>query len=185
MGSHASSSKPAENELRVALDALRQIVRALRLSSTKAEKTRGVSGAQLFVLQILAERPASSIADLASRTVTDASSVSVVVKRLVERGLVARRLSKMDSRRAELALTRKGSALICSAPQVAQTKLIDAFAMLSPSTRRSLSHGLAELVSKMGNASEPAELFFENDDEEASRPRAARPKIGSRHRALS
>lgn len=185
MGSHALSVKPPENELRLTLDSLRQIVRVLRLSATKAEKTRGVSGAQLFVLQILAERPAASIADLASRTVTDASSVSVVVKRLGERGLVVRRPSKTDARRAELALTKKGSALICTAPQVAQTKLIDAFAMLSPAIQRSLSHGLAELVSKMGDAADPPQLFFEEGDDDASASRPTKSKSGSRRRAIS
>lgn len=187
MGSHASSPKARENELRKALDALRHIVRALRLSSTVAEKSHGVSGAQLFVLQALGEHSAASIAELASRTATDASSVSVVVKRLTEHGFVARHQSKRDARRAELALTKKGESIVRAAPQVAQTSLIDAFESLSPTTRRALSRGLAELVEKMGSSTEPPVLFFEEGhgaNGTSARASTAR-RAGTRHRALS
>ncbi|MEO7113623.1 MAG: MarR family transcriptional regulator [Polyangiaceae bacterium] len=185
MGSHAFSSKPAKNELHIALDALRHIVRALRLSSNHAEKSHDVSGAQLYVLQTLAEASASSIVELASRTVTDPSSVSVVVKRLTEDGFVARRQSKRDARRVELVLTRKGEAVARAAPRVAQTSLIDAFASLAPSTRRSLSRGLAELVQKMGGASETPALFFEEGGAAEAGSKKSSRISGTRHRALS
>ena len=41
-------------EVHAAMNGIRRIVRALRLSSRAAEKALGVSGAQLFVLQQLA-----------------------------------------------------------------------------------------------------------------------------------
>jgi DNA-binding MarR family transcriptional regulator len=185
MGSHAFRSKPVKNELHVALDALRHIVRALRLTSNVAERSHGMSGAQLYVLQTLGEASASSIAELASRTVTDPSSVSVVVKRLTENGFVARRQSKRDARRAELVLTKKGEAVARAAPQVAQTLLIDAFASLAPSTRHSLSRGLAELVQKMGGASEPPVLFFEEGAAGETTPKKSSRISGSRRREIS
>jgi DNA-binding MarR family transcriptional regulator len=184
MGSHAYRSKGPKNEVRVTLDALRQIVRALRLSSTVAEKSHGVSGAQLFVLQTLGEGPAHSIAELAARTLTDPSSVSVVVKRLTEHGLVARRQSKRDARRAELALTKKGEGVVRAAPQAAQAVLIDALAALSPAMRRSLARALTALVQNMGGASEPPVLFFEESATTDTTPRKSSRSAGSRHRAL-
>ncbi len=93
-----------DHEIHAAMNAIRRIVRVLRLSSRAAEKALGVSGAQLFVLQQLADGAASaapSIAQLADMTATDPSSVSVVVSRLVARGLAARRSSRADARRAE------------------------------------------------------------------------------------
>jgi DNA-binding MarR family transcriptional regulator len=59
------------------LDAVRRIVQALRESSRQAERQVGLSGAQLFVLQKLAESPASSVNELAARTHTHQSSVSL------------------------------------------------------------------------------------------------------------
>ncbi len=88
------------------MNAMRAIVRALRVSSRMIESKMGMSGAQLFVLQQLAERPADSFNDLAERTATHQSSVSVVVRRLVDHGYVSRTPSDADRRRVELALTR-------------------------------------------------------------------------------
>jgi DNA-binding MarR family transcriptional regulator len=81
------------------LDAIRRIIRVLRRSSRRSEQQVGIGGAQLFVLQQLADAPAGSINDLAARTYTHQSSVSVVVRRLVEQGLVARQASASDRHR--------------------------------------------------------------------------------------
>jgi DNA-binding MarR family transcriptional regulator len=72
------------------MNAVRGIVRALRMNTRAIELKMGISLAQLFVLQQLADRPADSLNDLADRTATHQSSVSVVVRRLVQRGLVSR-----------------------------------------------------------------------------------------------
>src|SRR3954449_11206732 len=78
------------HDIRDVMDAIRRIVRVLRVSSRAAEKQGGLSGAQLFVLHKLADAPALSLNELADRTRTHQSSVSVVVQRLVDRELVAR-----------------------------------------------------------------------------------------------
>ena len=70
----------------VILDALRSIVRELRLASREAEQRVGVHGAQLHALRQLSDSPTMSLTELADRTHTDISSVSVVVSRLVEQG---------------------------------------------------------------------------------------------------
>src|SRR5205814_5128834 len=89
MGSHTTGRRT--DVTRAAMDSIRRVVQALRVSSRAAEQRVGLSGAQLFVLQRLAASPAMSINDLAEGTVTHQSSVSVVRRRLVERGLVRRR----------------------------------------------------------------------------------------------
>src|SRR4051812_1869861 len=99
--------KPAKREIpgdsaSEVAGSLRRIVRAVRVSSHTAEEKLGISGARLFVLQQLAEHPAASLSELAALTLTDQSSVSVVVTRLVESGLVARKTSAEDRRRLEL-----------------------------------------------------------------------------------
>lgn len=78
-------------QLEPTLDAIRRILRVLRRSSRLSQREYGIGSPQLFVLQRLADSPASSIKELAERTYTHQSSVSVVVRRLVEQGLVVRR----------------------------------------------------------------------------------------------
>src|SRR3954452_10008879 len=100
--------KPRDPQLMGTLDAIRRIIRILRRSSRQSEQQVGIASAQLFVLPQLADEPAGSINDLAARTYTHQSSVSVVVRRLVEQGLVARQPSTGDRRRRELMHTAAG-----------------------------------------------------------------------------
>jgi DNA-binding MarR family transcriptional regulator len=83
MGSHTNSTAARPRDV---LDSLRRIVQVLRESSRRAERQLGISGAQLFVLEKLAEAPSQSLNELAERTHTHQSSVSTVVARLVKRG---------------------------------------------------------------------------------------------------
>jgi MarR family transcriptional regulator, lower aerobic nicotinate degradation pathway regulator len=143
------------------MNALRRIVRELRLSARVAEQKAGISGAQLFVLQALADGSAASLNELADRTFTDQSSVSVVVKRLVARKLVARITSRVDARRIELALTPAGRRLLARCPEPTQVRLVSALEQLSGRELASLSEGLASLASEMGVGGHAAGMLFE------------------------
>ncbi|MGZ3406901.1 MAG: MarR family transcriptional regulator, partial [Polyangia bacterium] len=90
------------------LDSIRRIVRLLREGSRASEESVGLSAAQLFVLQKLDPEQPLSLNELAARTLTHQSSVSVVVSRLVERGLVLRRPAASDARRLELLPSKRG-----------------------------------------------------------------------------
>jgi DNA-binding MarR family transcriptional regulator len=168
MSTDGESAEGSDAEIHAAMNALRRIVRALRLSSRAAEKALGVSGAQLFVLQQLAEcgerGGAPSIAQLADLTATDPSSVSVVVSRLVASGLAARASSKLDGRRAEVAITAAGRALLHRAPSPVQTRMIDGLAVLSATRRRELVAGLEAIVAAVGAENQGAPMLFEEDD---------------------
>src|SRR3954468_7597416 len=118
------------------MDAIRAIVRALRINTRAIELKIGISLAQLFVLQQVAERPAESLNDLAERTATHQSSVSVVVRRLVDRGFVTRRSSPADKRRVQIAVTPAGEAVLKDAPRTIQTRLMGAMEKLTASERR-------------------------------------------------
>jgi DNA-binding MarR family transcriptional regulator len=144
-----------------AVDALRRIVRALHRSNRLAEQRWKLSAAQLLVLQRLAEAPTLSVNELADRTFTHQSTVSVVVTRLVKRGLVARTRADDDARRAELSLTAAGRSLLRRAMGAAQTHLMDALdAMEAPELRR-INTCLERIVEALGVEGEPAGMFFE------------------------
>jgi DNA-binding MarR family transcriptional regulator len=153
----ASSSR---SDLTTALDAVRRIVRVLRESSARTERQLGIGGAQLFVLHQLACAPASSINELAERTYTHQSSVSVVIRRLVEQGLVARRPAADDARRRELRLTAAGRRMVERAPLPAQVRLIQGLDALEPAELAKLSRLLRLVVQGMGAADEPPSMLF-------------------------
>ncbi|GAC1570437.1 MAG: hypothetical protein NVS3B20_23440 [Polyangiales bacterium] len=155
------SSSEARNVRRV-MDAFRQIVQALRVSSKAAEMHTGISGAQLFVLQTLAEAGSQSVNELAARTATHQSSVSVVVRRLVDEKLVVSRRSKADRRRLEVSLTRRGRSLLSASPNMAQARLVQALHGLTSQRVRALARDLDALLPAMGVAAEIPPLFFED-----------------------
>ncbi|HEX5385252.1 MAG TPA: MarR family transcriptional regulator [Gemmatimonadales bacterium] len=160
MGSQTSLDRHGTTAV---LDGLRRIVQTLRLSSVKAQRATGLSGAQLFVLQQLAEAPAQSLNDLAERTRTHQSSVSVIVTRLVGRGLVSRRRSPEDARRLLLELSPGGHALLADAPETAQGRLLEALEGLPARSLRPLGASLHLIADALGGGSPggPPELFFE------------------------
>jgi DNA-binding MarR family transcriptional regulator len=161
-------------EVRQVLDAIRRIVRVLRLSSRAAEERAGVSAAQLFVLQALAEADQVSLNELAARTFTDQSSVSVVVARLVERGLVRRRRSVADARRLELRLSAKGRAVLQRAPAAPQDQLVAGLRRLSASELAVLAGALSRFVAAIGVDRSPADMLFEDEARWAGAPRHGR-----------
>jgi len=154
------------------LDDLRRIVRVLRESSRASERILGVSGAQLFALKVLAEAPSLSLNELAERTRTHQSTVSVVVKRLVEAKLVTRISSTKDARRLELRVTAKGRALLTKAPLAAQERLMDGLRKLAKHERATLADGLHGLILAMDLGDELPAMFFETEEPAPSKTRA-------------
>ncbi len=144
-----------------ALDAIRQIVQALRESSRWAERHVGLSGAQLFVLQTLADAPGISINDLAARTHTHQSSVSTVVTRLVDAGLVRRARSGSDGRSVVLNLSARGLRAAARGPDASQQRLIVAIEQLTATKRRQLASTLTEVAQAMQAAAPAPAMFFE------------------------
>ncbi len=152
-----SASEMSGDVTRSVLDSLRRLVRAFRVLGAAG----GPSPAQRFVLEQLVARPGASIGDLARLTHTDQSSVSVVVSRLVESGLVERKRAGDDARRAELSLTTRGKSLAKKSPPTGQARLLEALDALSGPRRAALARELDGLVAVMGIDDEPAGMFFE------------------------
>jgi MarR family transcriptional regulator, lower aerobic nicotinate degradation pathway regulator len=152
------------------LDALRRMTSQLRQADRQAERRLGISGAQLFTLEQLGRAPAQSINQLAELTRTHQSSVSVVVRRLVERGLAARRQADEDARRVELRITAAGQALLRRSPSTPQARLIQALERMPSAARSRLAELLEHMVDEMGASREPAAMFFE----ESQRRRGAK-----------
>jgi len=136
------------------LDSLRWIIRDLRL-----QQDRDLSPAQGFVLEVLRERGAMPLGALALATATDPSSVSVVVQKLHDKGLVTKVPDPADRRRQVVALTRDGERAREGAPTPAQVRLIERLESLAPGDR----DRLADLLERVAppEAGQPAPMFLE------------------------
>ncbi|HEX4773671.1 MAG TPA: MarR family transcriptional regulator [Bryobacteraceae bacterium] len=146
---------------REVMNAIRRIIHALQVSSHASQKSIGISGAQLFLLQILAAGDVMSVNELASRSCTHQSSVSVVARRLVEAKLVKRAASATDARRLDLSVTAAGRRVLKSQVATPQQRIITALARLGPLRLFELRLLLEEVIAESGFDSGPTPMFFE------------------------
>ena len=152
---------PRQTESQQILDSFRRIVQVLQNYSKTLETKLGLSGAQLFVLQKVSEAQPCSINDLAEKTLTHQSSVSVVVERLVQKSLVERKADPTDKRRVLILVSAKGRRLLAKAEATPQEKLIKGILKLSDQRRQQLAETLAAVLGDAGFAIEVPDLFFE------------------------
>lgn len=160
------------------LDAIRRLVQHLRIADRAAQGELGISAAQLFVLVELGKTPALSLNELATRTHTDQSSVSVVVSRLVDAGLMTRDRDERDARRLVLNLTQNGRAIMARAPAVPQEQIIAIAERLPPDELQRFADSFTALVDALGAGSGPAQLLFADEGQPSRSGRGSR-KQGS------
>lgn len=129
------------------VESIRSIVHVLRVSARETEQKLGISSAQLYVLQALRDQPALSINQLAERTYTHQSSVSMVVAKLVESHLVTRTAARRDARKVSISLTAAGRAMLRKSPGTVQARLVDALRTMPRSEVRSLASTLDSFTS--------------------------------------
>jgi DNA-binding MarR family transcriptional regulator len=180
-----AAAKPATHGIHVtdrksvaaSVDSIRRVLRALRIAARDTLVTTGMSAAQLFVLGTLVDGEEASLSDLAERTMTDRTSVTAVVDRLVQAGLVTKGTSEQDRRRAAIRITPKGRTVLRRAPRPPTALLVEALEQLEPSELKRLERGLRALTHAMGIDVEPAEMMFEDGPaEEATRGGSSRPR---------
>jgi DNA-binding MarR family transcriptional regulator len=145
-----SSAAAEQRAVAEVMNGIRAIVRALRLNTRAIERQLGISLAQLWVLQILKDKPAESLNELALATATHQSSVSVVVRRLVDAALVTRATASEDKRRVRIELTEAGRSLLTKAPTTVQVELMTGLQRLSPERRLQLADLMRDWLTASG-----------------------------------
>lgn len=163
MGYHTIVVMKSREDVRDILDSIRRLVRALRVYSRRAHAAHGLTAAQLFVLERVAAHQPVSINTLAELTLTHQSSVSVVARRLVDRGFLLQKLAPADRRRKELTITGRGAIALRQAPVSIQDRLIAAASGLAGRDQRALARLLARLTRDAGLQDSKPVLFFENE----------------------
>ena len=99
-------------------------------------------------------------------------SVSTVVSRLVDRGLVRRVRSGTDARSVELSLSARGRQVIARAPDLAQERLVRAIQSLPARRQPLLAATLVELAQAVDAGDQAPLMFFEERGRQKRSPRA-------------
>ncbi|WP_438030478.1 MarR family winged helix-turn-helix transcriptional regulator [Sorangium sp. So ce233] len=112
--SHAAPPPEKSSRLGEVLDFMKllwAVDHGLQSTSKRMEAKMGVTGPQRLVIRIVGRYPGISAGQLAEIMQLHPSTLTGVLKRLQERGIIERRVDPKDGRRALLGLTARGREL--------------------------------------------------------------------------
>jgi len=143
-------NKRSNNQLSLqVLKKFRIIYGSVRQHFREIEKSCGVSGSQLWILQEVAKNPDIGISELAEKLSIHQSTCSQLVEKLVGRGLIIKERSKEDQRRVGLRLTKDASRVLKNAPGPAEGILPEALQALPESALLALDKSLIEVIGQL------------------------------------
>lgn len=131
------------------LKKFRIIYGSVRQHFRDVEKTCGVSGSQLWIMQEIANTAGIGVSELAERLSIHQSTCSQLVEKLVARKLIIKERSKEDQRRVGLYLSDAATKLIKTAPGPAEGVLPEALHSLSAETMQSLDLALEKVIQQL------------------------------------
>ncbi|XXT24353.1 MarR family transcriptional regulator [Sorangium sp. So ce429] len=109
--SHPSEKSSRLGEVLDFMKLLWAVDHGLQSTSKRMEAKMGVTGPQRLVIRIVGRYPGISAGQLAEIMQLHPSTLTGVLKRLQERGIIERRVDPNDGRRALLGLTPRGREL--------------------------------------------------------------------------
>lgn len=124
----------------------------LRSSSKRMARKAGVTGPQRLVLRMVGRFPNASAGQLAELLHVHPSTLTGVLARLVQRGLLLRREDPEDGRRSLFRLTAKGTAVDALRAGTVEDSVRRALSNLSSHKVDAAREVLAELAREMGGS---------------------------------
>ncbi len=142
-------SRPV-NASEQALIALRRIVKAVDSQSRMLARDTNLTPSQLAVLKELAETGGAQPGDLARSAGLKQATISILLDRLQERGLVRRARGNTDRRTVFVQITPAGRETLSAAPDLLQAAFGARFAALPDWEQAYVNAALTRLVALLG-----------------------------------
>jgi DNA-binding MarR family transcriptional regulator len=128
---------------------IRRLMQAGELYTKELNKIYNVSAAQLNCLISLYENGHLSPSQIAKFIMVNSSSVTGIIDRLEQKGLVKRRRISSDRRVVTIELTKNGRVLAENAPPPIQAKIMDGLNKLSEKEIDKIAKTLTKLTSML------------------------------------
>jgi len=128
---------------------IRRLMQAGELYTKELNKIYNISSAQLNCLLTLYENGPLSPSQIAKYIMVNSSTVTGIIDRLEQKGLVKRMRISQDRRIITIELTKNGKVLAENAPPPIQWKIIDGLNNISEKEIRQISKTLTKLTSML------------------------------------
>jgi DNA-binding MarR family transcriptional regulator len=112
-------------------------------------KKTGLSGSQLWIMQQIYNFNGISNSELAKNLTLHVSTCSILVNKLIKKGLVEKTRSSTDERRIVLTITSKGKQLMAKAPKSPEGAIPSTLKKLSIEELEELNKVLTKFARKM------------------------------------
>jgi len=128
---------------------LRQIVRAMDVHSKYLYKYYGLSSPQLSILKELSEVNEIPTGQLAKKISLSQATVTDILDRLEEKGLIIRQRSSFDKRRVYIQISEKGKVIISKNPSLLKEDFIRQFNEMEDWEQTLILSSMQRIVSMM------------------------------------
>jgi DNA-binding MarR family transcriptional regulator len=150
---------------------LRRLIRAVDLHSKKLVRETGLTTPQVVVLQAIRDSGEVTTGRISSAVSLSQATVTTIVDRLEDRGLIERYRSTIDRRVVHLRLTAAGRSALRKAPPLLHERFRRSYASLNPARQRAILNALRDVAEMMGaNSLDAAPLLH------VSAPASAGPR---------
>ena len=131
------------------LISIRKVIRAIDLHSKQLNKSSGLTGPQLLIMQEIARVKGVTASQIAKQINLSAATVTNILDRLEKRNLIDRVRNSTDKRRVSLFLSENGRNLLIDAPQPLQEHFIQNFCSLQDWEQTLLLSSMERIASMM------------------------------------
>lgn len=141
------------------ISALRGITRALDLHYKRLLREYGLSGPQIIVLktiQALGKRP---ISEVAREVHLSHATVTAIIDRLEQKGLLTRSQNELDRREIHITLTEEGIATVGRSPALLHEKFISDFTGLDLWEQNQILASLQRVAHMIGATDHPVPIL--------------------------
>ena len=131
------------------LIAIRRIIQSVDLHSRALVREFGLTGPQLIVLQAIFPHEKIAINEIAKAVSLGPPTVTGILERLEQRGLVERRRGQRDKRKVYITVTPSARTLLKKAPPLLQQHFTEAFHRLADWEQAMILSSLQRVVALM------------------------------------
>lgn len=132
------------------LISLRQIIRSIDLHSRKLIRDYGMTVPQLVLLREVNNQAPITVGELARATQLSQGTVTQIITRLEQRGLVLRRKDEKDKRKVRVMITDQGAAVLSDSPPLIHDRFVRSFRQLKGWEQALLLSSLERIAEMMG-----------------------------------
>ena len=144
----ASKLQPGGETLQF-LQGVWELVHALDVRSKRMAQTLGVTGPQRLVIRIVGQKPSQTASEISQVLGKHPSTLTGVLARLEERGLLEREVDADDRRRARFTLTAAGKKIDKERRGTVEAATRRALGRLEPNAIEAFASGLTILVEEL------------------------------------